>query len=111
MLQLHSTLLPRAASVYAEQQRAGWPDDDCAQGDAAAWVAGAEGDGDSEAADSDSDSGGDDEWEAAHRAAARRSRAARGGGWHLSRGAVLVGLLLLVLVGELLVFLDMFRTG
>jgi hypothetical protein len=109
LFELHDHLLLKAAHEYQRAAADGWADDDNAAGDKAAWAAAAAA---ADAADSDSESDADEEGEAAHKAAARRSKEKHGGGvlgLKLTKGGVLVLLMAIMLLGELLMLLDFLR--
>lgn len=105
LLELQTHLLLEAGSIYRQGADDGWPDDDTPAGDDAAWSAAAEA-ATEEEEDSEADSEVGDEGEAAHKAAAKRSKA-KGAGFRLTKAGVLVGFVVLILLAEIVVFLDM----
>lgn len=108
LLELHGLLLPKAGTIYSQLAQDGWPDDDSAEGDKAAWQregadAESEDTDDEGPADDDDD---DDEGEAAHKAAMRRAKHKQQG-WRVTKASVLIGMIVLMLLAEVFVFMDM----
>jgi hypothetical protein len=101
--ELFSHLLLEAGQVYKQKEQEGWHDDDNDAADQQAWDAAAAVEGDSE--DLSDAEGSDDEGEAAHQAALKRSRQRKS--WRPTKAEVLIILVGMMLLGELFVFLDM----
>eukprot|EP00775_Hariotina_reticulata_P010883 gene10883-11037_t len=109
LMELETQLLLQAGSIYRQGAVDGWPDDDTPAGDEAAWSAAAQAATEAEEEeeeDSDKDSEAGDDGEAAHKAAAKRSKA-KAAGFKLTKASVLVAFVVLILFAELFVFLDM----
>lgn len=105
LMELHGHLLSKAGTIYKQLSRDGWAEGDSTQGDEAAWQQKQH----TEAEGSESEDGeavSDNEGEAAHRAAARRTKQKQHG-WRVTKAGVLLGFVALILLAEVFVFLDM----